>query len=167
MADQPARHGHGRDHDVADRPSGGELEADLRELDHSHARGLSADAIVLTCADAGSDQITAVMLTRPGDELRDRGGTDPTAGRANRPAVRLRVERGLNQRQVRECIADLGALVQPAALTPVCDAPRSHPDTTASASDRLRETAGITNDQSRRLPIRDRPGLLLPRERRR
>ena len=117
VADQPARHGHGRDHDVADRSSGGELGADLlerrAELDHPHARGLGADAVVLAGAGAGSDQVTAVMLARPGDELRDGRGADPAPGRADRAAVRLRVERVLDQREVRERVADLGALVQP------------------------------------------------------
>ena len=37
----------------------------------------------------GGDQVTAVVLARPGDELCDGGGTDPTARRADRPAVRL------------------------------------------------------------------------------
>ena len=102
---------------MADRPSGGELGADLlerrAELDHPHARGLGADAVELAGAGAGSDQVTAVMLARPGDELRDGRGADPAPGRADRAAERLRVERVLDQRQVRERVADLGALVQP------------------------------------------------------
>ena len=102
MADQHDRHGHGRDHDVADRPSGGELEADLLErgpeLDRPHARGSGADAIVLVSAEAGGDQVTAVVLARPGDELGDGGGADPAPGRADRAAVRPRVGRVLDQR---------------------------------------------------------------------
>ena len=64
-------------------------------------------------AGAASDQVTAVTLARPRDELRDGGAADPAPGRADRPTVRLRVERVLDQREVRECIPDLGALVQP------------------------------------------------------
>ena len=45
--------------------------------------------------------------------LRDGRGADPAPGRADRAAERLRVERVLDQRQVRERVADLGALVQP------------------------------------------------------
>ena len=71
VADQPARHGHRGDRDVADRPSADELAPDLlepgAELDHPHARGLRADSVVLADAGAGGDQVTAVMLTRPGD----------------------------------------------------------------------------------------------------
>ena len=84
VADQPARHRHGRDHDVADRPAGGELAADLlerrAELDQPHARGLGADAVELAGAGAGGDQVTAVLLARPGDELGDGRGADPAPG---------------------------------------------------------------------------------------
>ena len=42
VADEPAGHRHGRDHDVADRATGGELAADLleprAELDQAHPR---------------------------------------------------------------------------------------------------------------------------------
>ena len=102
---------------MADRASGGELGADLlerrAELDQPHARGLGADAVELAGAGAGGDQVTAVVLARPGDELGDGRGADPAPGRADRAAERLRVERVLDQRQVRERVADLGALVQP------------------------------------------------------
>ena len=51
VADQPARQRHRRDHDVAERPSGVELAADLlergAELDQPQARGLGADAVEL------------------------------------------------------------------------------------------------------------------------
>ena len=53
-----------------------------------------------------------MVLARPGDELGDGGGADPAAGRADRAAERLRVDRVLDQGQVGECVADLGALVQ-------------------------------------------------------
>ena len=81
VADQPSGQRHGRDHDVADRAAGGELGTDVvesgAELDQAHAGGLGADAVELARARAGGDQVTAVLLARPGDELGDGGGADP------------------------------------------------------------------------------------------
>ena len=83
MADQPSGQRHGRDHDVADRPSGGELGTDVvesgAELDEARAGGLGAETVELARAGAGGDQVAAVVLARPGDELRDGGGADPAA----------------------------------------------------------------------------------------
>ena len=54
-----------------------------------------------------------MVLARPRDELRDGRGADPAPRRADRATERLRVDRVLDQREVRERVADLGALVQP------------------------------------------------------
>ena len=62
---------------------------------------------------AGGDQVTAVVLARPCNDLGDGGGADPAARGADRASERPCVDRVLDQREVRECVADLGALVQP------------------------------------------------------
>ena len=74
---------------------------------------MGADAVKLAGAGTSGDQVTAVMLSSPGDELRDGRGADPAPRRSDRAAKRLRVDRVLDQREVRERVADLGALVQP------------------------------------------------------
>ena len=118
VADEPARHRHRRDHDVADRPAGGELGADLlepgAELDEPLARRRRRG-----CRRARRRAALAAIRSPPWcsraqrDELGDGRGADPAPGRADRAAERLRVDRVLEQRQVGERVADLGALVQP------------------------------------------------------
>jgi hypothetical protein len=101
---------------VTDRPAGGKLSTDLlepgAELGQSPASGLGAHAVELTGASAGGDQVAAVLLACPGDEPGEGGGADPAARRADRAAERLGVDGVGEQREVGECVADLGALVQ-------------------------------------------------------
>ena len=54
-----------------------------------------------------------MTLARPRDQLGHARGPDPASWRADRAAERLRVERVLDQGEVGERVADLGALVEP------------------------------------------------------
>jgi hypothetical protein len=102
---------------MADRTARVELGPDVfesvSELDQASPCRVLANCLEMIGMRAGCDQVAAVMLTRPRDESYDGRSADPPARRTDGAAECLSVDGVLNQVQVGERVADLGALVQP------------------------------------------------------
>ena len=126
MGDQPAAEHHRRHDDVPERASGAQLAPDAREsfpeVGEPLSHGVGADALQRAGGLACGDQIAVVRVARQRDHAVGGGRADAALGRADGATERLRVGGVGQQRQVRERVADLGALVQAeAAEHPVRD----------------------------------------------
>ena len=116
VGDQPSRQRHHRDHDVTQRTSGVELGSDALkahpELDQAAAGRRAWHPLDCSGAGARRDQVATKALARASNQGVCGCRPNPPPGRLDRPPERLRVARVDEQRQVRQRVPDLRALIQ-------------------------------------------------------